>query len=123
MHCYTDRDYRIMNLPLALSGLWGIRPADLDYDSEADRLLRFKLSRPSTVYVIYQAKARRLPRWLRGFVRAEDLQVDIRTPGGLYPFLVYRRDFPAGAFALGGAHARGYAGQVILNYLTAFQPL
>ena len=123
MQCYTDRDYRIMNLPLALSGLWGIRPADLDYDSEADRLLRFKLSRPSTVYVIYQAKARRLPRWLRGFVRVEDLQVDIRTPGGLYPFLVYRRDFPAGPFALGGAHARGYAGQVILNYLTAFQPL
>ncbi len=123
MECYTDRDYRIINLPLALSGLHGIRPADLDYDSEADKLLRFKLARPCKVYIIYQAKAYQLPRWLRGFRRDETLQVDILTPGGLYPFFVYTRDFQAGSFAIGGAHADGYNGIVFLNYLTALQPL
>ncbi len=123
MQCYTDRDYRILNLPLALSGLHGVRPADLDYDSEASKLLRFKLRRPSTVYVIYQAKADQLPYWLRGFEREEGLQVDIETPGGLYPFFVYKRDFPAGAFAIGGAHAKGYSGIVFLNYLVAVKPL
>jgi hypothetical chaperone protein len=121
--CYTDRDYRIINLPLVLSGLHGVRPADLDYDSEADKLLRFTLSRPSTIYVIYQAKAHQLPNWLRGFKRELGLQVDIETIGGLYPFFVYSRDFPEGSFAIGGAHAKGYAGIVFLNYLLAARPL
>jgi hypothetical protein len=80
MTCYTDRDYRIINLPLTLSGLYGVRSADLDYDSEAHRLLRFGLIRPSKVYIIYQAKAKQLPYWLRGFEREINLQVDIQTP-------------------------------------------
>jgi hypothetical chaperone protein len=122
MQCYTDRDYQIINLPLTLSGLHAIRPADLDYDSDRQKLLRFKLSRPCKVYVIYQAKAEQLPYWLRGFRREEDLQVDIQTPGGLYPFFVYSRDFPAGAFAIGGAHAKGYNGIVFLNYIVAAKP-
>jgi hypothetical chaperone protein len=122
MQCYTDRDYQIINLPLALSGFHGIRSANLDYDSDERRLLRFKLNRPSKVYVIYQAKAEELPLWLRGFQREEALQVDIQTPGGLYPFFVYSRDFTAGAFALGGAHAEGYNGIVILNYIIAAVP-
>ncbi len=122
MQCYTDRDYQIINLPLALSGLYAIRPADLDYDSEEDRLLRFSLSRPSRVYVIYQAKAEELPLWLRGFQQEKGLQVDIQTPGGLYPFFVYSRVFPAGAFAVGGARSRGYRGNVIQNYLLAARP-
>jgi len=123
MRCYTDRDYHIINLPLSLSGLHAIRPADLDYDSDSEKLLRFKLNRPSSVYVIYQAKADQLPVWLRGFQRVEGLQVDIETPGGLYPFFVYSRDFPEGAFAIGGARARGYSGTVFLNYIVAAKPL
>jgi hypothetical chaperone protein len=122
MQCYTDQDYQIINLPLALSGFYGIRSANLDYDSDERRLLRFKLNRPSKVYVIYQAKAEDLPLWLRGFQREEALQVDIQTPGGLYPFFVYSRDFPAGAFALGGARAEGYNGIVFLNYIISAVP-
>jgi hypothetical protein len=106
-----------------LSGLYGVRTADLDYDSEANKLLRFKLKRPSTVYIVYQAKAHQLPNWLRGFERHENLKVDIDTPGGLYPFFIYSRDFPAGAFAIGGAHAKGYSGIVFMNYLMAVKPL
>jgi len=121
--CYTDRDYRLINLPLELSGLHALRSADLDYDSEADKLLRFALKRASRVYIIYQAKAQRLPFWLQGFKHEAALQVEIETPGGLYPFLVYSRDFPEGSFAIGGAHAKGYAGIVFLNYLMAVKPL
>lgn len=119
---YTDRDYEIVRLPLVLNGMHAIKPADLDYDSEDDRLVRFKLERPSKVYVIYQAKANHLPKWLRGFTREDMLQVDIDTPGGCYPFFVYSRDFPAGAFSLGGAHAKGYGGIVFLNYIVAAKP-
>lgn len=122
MLCYTDQDHQIINLPLALSGFYGIRTANLDYDSDERRLLRFKLDRPCKVYVIYQANAEELPHWLRGFQREEGLQVDVQTLGGLYPFSVYSRDFPAGAFVLGGAHAEGHAGIVLLNYLIAAIP-
>ncbi len=120
--CYTDRDYIVTTVPLTLAGLHTVMPADLDYDSTEDKLLRFKLTRPSKLYVIYQAKANQLPKWLQGFTREENLQVDIETPGGTYPFCVYSRDFPAGAFALGGAHAKGYSGIVFLNYLVAARP-
>ncbi len=121
--CYTDRDYTIVSLPLMLSGLHAIKPADLDYDSDAKKLIRFKLKRPSTVYVIYQAKAYNLPKWMQSFQIVPDVQVDIVTPGGRYPFLVYSRDFDAGAYAFGGAHAKGYNGIVFLNYLVAAKPL
>ncbi|MDF1515664.1 MAG: Hsp70 family protein [Anaerolineae bacterium] len=122
-HCYTDREYTIRNLPLELSGLHGIRTADLDYESDADRLIRFRLRRPCQVYVIYQAKAHALPKWLTGFTRLEHLQVDIDSPGGLYPFFVYSRNFTAGAFAIGGPRAKGYSGIVFMNYLVACKPV
>ncbi len=120
---YSDRDYTIEKLPLTLSGLHAVRPADLDYESEAKKLVRFKLTRPCTLYVIYQAKAETLPRWLRPFQRVEDWLVEIETIGGRYPYLVYQRDFPAGAFAIGGARAEGYRGNVFLNYLLAARPI
>ena len=120
---YTDRDYRLVKLPLMLSGLHAIRPADLDYDADDAALLRFNLARPARLYVIYQAKADHLPRWLRSFTRVADTQVEIETIGGRYPFFVYAKEFPAGPVALGGAHAPGYRGNVIMNYLVAAKPL
>ncbi len=119
---YTDRDYELVALPLALSGLPAVRPADLDYDSEDETLVHFTLDRRAEVYVIYQAMANALPRWLRSFALLPDTQVEIVTPGGRYPFLVYHRTFDAGSHRLGGAHAPGYRGSVILNYLLAFKP-
>ncbi|HNT76885.1 MAG TPA: Hsp70 family protein [Anaerolineae bacterium] len=122
-HAYTDRDYTILSLPLELSGAHAIQPADLDYDSEAEKLIRFKLKRPCKVYVIYQAKVNHLPKWLRSFKQEPNMQVDIITPGGRYPFAVYSRELDAGAYAMGGAHAQGYSGIVFMNYIMAVRPL
>ncbi len=121
--CYTDRDYTLARLPLTLSGLHALHTADLDYESEDEDLLSFELTRPSTVYVVYQAKAERLPHWLRDFTRDESMQVEIDTIGGRMPFFVYAREFPAGSVTLGGPHAPGYRGIVFLNYLVAVKPL
>lgn len=120
---YTDRDYMILSLPLELSGAHAFQPADLDYDSEAEKLIRFKLKRPCKVYVIYQAKVNHLPKWLRSFKQEPNMQVDIITPGGRYPFAIYSRDLDAGAYAFGGAHAPGYNGIVFMNYIMAVKPL
>ena len=121
--CYTDRDYPIISLPLELSGLHAIQTADQDFESAVQKLIRFKLTRSCAVYVIYQAKAQQLPHWLRGFELVPNLQVDIVSPGGRYPFLVYRRDLDVGAYALGGARAKGYHGIVFMNYIVAVKPL
>ena len=119
---YTDRDYTIVKLPLRLSGLHSIKTADRDYVSREEKLLRFQLSRPALVYVIYHAKANKLPRWLRDFKRIPGELVEIRTIGGRMPFFVYQRVYPAGPITLGGAHAAGYRGNVFLNYLVAVKP-
>ncbi|HEY89673.1 MAG TPA: Hsp70 family protein [Thermoflexia bacterium] len=119
---YTDRDYTLVKLPLRLSGLHAIKTADRDYVSTAEDLLRFQLTQPAQVYVIYHAKADTLPHWLRPFERLPGELVEINSIGGRMPFFVYRRAYPAGPVTLGGARAAGYRGTVFMNYLVAVQP-
>ncbi|MEA3309094.1 MAG: Hsp70 family protein [Chloroflexota bacterium] len=119
---YTDRDYSTVKLPLRLSGLHAIHTADRDYISTEEDLVRFQLTQPALVYVIYHAKAETLPHWLRSFERLPGELVEINTIGGRMPFFVYRRAYPTGTVTLGGAHAAGYRGNVFMNYLVAVQP-
>lgn len=121
--CYTDRDYTITRLPLALNGLHAVRTADLDYTDETENLLHLKLTRPSRIYVIYPALAKALPHWLRSWDREPEMLVEIDTPGGRMPFFAYSRDYPAGPITLGGPRAEGYRGTVFMNYLVATKPL
>ncbi len=121
--CYTDRDYVITRLPLALSGLHGVRTADLDYRDETAALLHLKLTRPTRVYVIYSALANALPEWLRSYQHQAEMLVEIETPGGRMPFFVYSQDLTPGPVTLGGPRADGYRGTVFMNYLVAFKPL
>ncbi len=120
--CYTDREYAIAKLPLALSGLYGVKTSGQDAQSEAPALLRLVLDRPSKVYVLYQALASHLPEWLRGWTREEGMQVEVDTADDRMPFLVYSRAFPAGPVILGGAHGPGYQGVAFLNYGVAVEP-
>mgnify|MGYP000036671058 CR=1 FL=1 len=119
---YTDRPYLITQLPLLLSGLPGIQPADLDYEVTADDHLRFQLTRDSVIYVAYQSTAESLPRWLREF-QPEPRHVAIDTPGGRMFFPVYSKTFPAGTVTLGGNQAAGCYGPAFMNYLVAAKPL
>ncbi|MBN1259154.1 MAG: Hsp70 family protein [Anaerolineae bacterium] len=119
---YTDRPYKIMRLPLALSGLPSIQTADLDYASRRRAHLRFELDRPATVYIAYLASAKRLPNWLHTF-HPEPLHVEIDHPGGRMMFPVYSREFPAGQVTLGGNQAEGVQGAAFMNYLVAVKPI
>jgi len=121
--CYTDREYTMAKLPLALSGLYGVRTSGQDAQSEAPALLRLALDRPTKVYVIYQALAYHLPGWLRDWMQEDGMQVELDTSGERMPFFVYSRTFPAGPVTLGGAHAPGYQGVAFLNYGVAVEPV
>ena len=122
MQCYTDRDYTVTRLPLKLSGLHALRTADLDYPDEREALLRFRLTNPSRVYVIYPALAKAVPHWLRAYQREPEMFIEIDTPGGRMPFFAYGRDHAAGLVTLGGPRAEGYRGTVFMNYLVAARP-
>lgn len=118
---YTDRPYRIMRLPLTLSGLPAIQTADLDYTANRESFLRFSLDRAARVYVAYLATAKQLPHWLRTFT-PEPMHIEIDHPGGRMLFPVYSRDYPAGQVTLGGNQARGSVGPAFMNYLVAVRP-
>ncbi len=120
---YTDRDYTLVRLPLLVSGLYSLRPADMDFETEADVQLEFDLERPARLYIIYQAKIVLMPEWLREFEVEPETFVEIDSIGGRMQFFVAGKDFPAGHVKLGGCHARGYAGLVFMNYLVAIKPL
>ncbi len=118
---YMDRPYTLMRVPLPLSGLPAIRPADLDYEAHDEAHLRFVLERPAKVYVGYLSTATSLPRWLRAFT-PEPMHLELEHPGGRYYFPIYSRDFPAGPVSLGGNQAEGCNGPAFLNYLVAVAP-
>ncbi len=119
--CYTDRDYTLTRVPLMLSGLPALRTADLDYEATDPELLRLTLDRPARVFVAFQAQAQALPEWLRPFRLHENSYLEVETPGGRMPFLIYSRDVPAGPLTLGGARAAGQHGPTFMNYLVAFR--
>ncbi len=115
---YTDRPYTFTQMPLLVSGLPAIQPADLDYEATRAKHLHFDLERPATVYVAYQSTATSLPEWLRRF-KPEPRHIEIDTPGGRMFFPLYSRNFPAGTVTLGGNQAKGCQGPAFMNYLVA----
>lgn len=115
--CYTDRAITITQCPVTLSGLPAIKIADADHEATSGKFLRFELQYPARVYVAYEASAKSLPRWLRAFER-ENGFIGIKGEWLEERLLqLYGKDFPAGTVTLGGNHAEGYSGDVLVNYL------
>jgi hypothetical chaperone protein len=119
---YTDRDYIITRLPLWLSGLPSIKPADLDYEVEQEEHLSFQLTKPSKVYIAYQSTPKSLPFWLKSFTPESGL-IEIEHINNKMPFPIYSKKFPAGKVTLGGNRAKGCHGPAFMNYLVAVEPI
>jgi len=121
--CYIDHPFTLSRVPLTLNGLPAIRTANLDKNAFTGDFLRFHLNEASRVYVAYHASATSLPEWLRSFT-PERMHMEVLDQwGAARIFEVYSKDFPSGTVVLGGNHARGYGGDVFLNYLVAVRRL
>ncbi|RMG06973.1 MAG: hypothetical protein D6731_24690, partial [Planctomycetota bacterium] len=98
---YTDRGARFLDTA-PLTGLPYLRTRDADAGVPGDRFLRFRVSRPVTVTVAYDARASWLPAWLHGWRR---LGRRLGTSDGARE--LFARDFPAGWVVLGGNQSPG----------------
>ena len=117
---YVDREYRIDNIPSALTGATWIRTHNDDKRASDDEFLHFEAVRPVDVFVAYdlgEERISRQPDWLTGTGRFEGegfastgLKISVVDSDGKTSLSVFRRRFPAGLISLGGNLAEGVEG-------------
>jgi hypothetical protein len=97
---YLDSDATLVRVPSALrDGRW-IVTANGDRDDRSNDYLRFRVDRPVTVYVAYDAGAEHRPAWLAGFA---DGGAALTTTCPEAPVMrLYSRAFDPGEVMLGG---------------------
>ncbi|CAK9048521.1 Cytochrome c [Durusdinium trenchii] len=117
---YTDRDYRIVDVPIELQGLPFLRTANNDDRSSGNRWLTMTSDDPVTLFVGVDARNPEPLAWMR--VNASDgfqeTGLEIVTTDAT--FRMYRKEFPAGEIVLGGnTNSPTDSGRG--NYLVAFE--
>jgi hypothetical protein len=113
---YNDRDYTFLKVPAVLNGAAFIQTANLDKWNTSRSFLTFRLTKQSTLYVLYDPRATALPAWLSGWTKLPDV-VKTNDPGTSY-LHVYSKTFPAGTITLGGNLASPAKG-ALTHYLVA----
>ena len=119
---YVDRDYLLETIPPVLEGAVWIRTANDDKLVEDARFLTFVTSRPITVYVGFDPRARSLPAWLESWTPT-DATIEVAGEA-IRGFRVHRREFEPGPVTLGGTSAKGasFGGEGRSHYLVALVP-
>ncbi|MGE5241964.1 MAG: SGNH/GDSL hydrolase family protein, partial [Bacteroidota bacterium] len=109
---YVDQAYTLSSVPAAIaSGVW-VSTANAEKNTSGANYIDFRVDRPVTVYVAYDAGAGSLPNWLNPAVSGfADTLLEIQTTDPLSPRLhLYSKVFPAGTVSLGGNLAAGAVG-------------
>ena len=113
---YTDRSYRLVEIPAALEGYPFIRSANNDAEAHENGGMEFELLFPSTVYVADDLRGERLPEWLSD--RFEATEMYLKTNDAHHR--IYRADFPAGKVKLGSNSQGNRAPKA--SYLVIIEP-
>jgi hypothetical protein len=119
---YVDRDYALRRIPTGLEGAVWIRTANDDKEIDAERFVTFQVTRPVTVYVGFDRRAKERPVWLAEWeLLPERIEVD---RDGMGYFELYRREVPAGLVTLGGNSAppADWGGEGKSHYVIALVP-
>lgn len=98
---YTDRDYRILEVPSELTGIPFLRTANNDDRRQVDRLISFQSDTDLKLLVGVDARNKHPLKWMKigepdGF-KDTGLQIVTNDP----VFNVYEKPFPAGEISLG----------------------
>jgi hypothetical protein len=120
---YIGDAFRINRIPTELSGMPSIRVAAADMEAFSETFLSFDVHRTVRVYVGYESTAIERPRWLRDWQRDEktiEIADDWRSPRILK---LYSKIYEPGTVMLGGNKARGFAGDIPINYIVIVKAL
>ncbi len=115
---YTDRDYTLLKVPLALHGADFLQTANADDGSRGGGWLSFEALLPIRVHVALDTRQTNVPKWLREGFSLSDQQVKADH----WTFQLYTRDYPAGSVQLGGNTDDGKGGGKS-NYIVILEPL
>ena len=121
MAYYTDRDYKLTNVPSDYLGLSAIViPNDDRNNTSSSGYLTFVMPDDGMVYVAYDSRAKSLPNWMSGFSATGDR---IYTSLSSQPYLVvFEKWYAAGVTVnLGGNKATGFSGGTVSNYLVFYE--
>jgi hypothetical chaperone protein len=120
--CYVERDTVIRKMPVDLTGLRAIRPANLDSECTDDDLITITLDKPRMIYVAYASSAHNIPQWLRSFKEEPDYKIEVMDDWwGIKELQVYSKEFPAGEVKLGANRAWGAEGRCDPHYLVIME--
>ncbi len=115
---YTDRGYKLMQLPAALHGADFIQTANEDDGSHGDAWLTCEALLPTRVSVAVDVRMPQPPRWVREHFQ----RTDRRLVTDDFTAQLYSRDYSHGPIELGGNTDDGKAGGKG-NYLVVLEPL
>lgn len=101
---YIDRAYTFVKVPEPLVGATYIKMAMEDKYAKDDDYFTMTVSKPVTVYVSFDNRAKALPAWLQGWEKTGHALAT--TDRSCRPN-VYARTFPAGVVSLGGNSSPG----------------
>ncbi|MAH97186.1 MAG: hypothetical protein CMI66_13615 [Pedosphaera sp.] len=94
---YTDRPYRLLQIPEQLAGETFIRGANADADAGEGAGMQFELLFPSTVFVADDTRGEKTPDWLSASFTASDMFLQTQDSR----HRLYAADVPAGLVKLG----------------------
>jgi len=120
MAYYTDRSYKLTDLPSEYMGMNMIKtPNDDRNRTYATDYLTFQMPYDGTVYVAIDARAASLPNWMSGF---KDTGDRIYTSLSSQPHLeVYSKTYYSGACVNFGANkGTGFSGSTISNFIVFY---
>ncbi|MBT3374218.1 MAG: DUF1080 domain-containing protein [Lentisphaerae bacterium] len=109
---YIDREYTITKLPEPLVAADRIKTAMEDKYSKGDAFITFNINRPARVYVCYDNRAKKSPKWLKGWTRTKDA---IASTDRACKLILYTKVWPAGKVVLGGNAAPGMGAMYIIG--------
>ena len=114
---YTDRKYRLLDIPPELTGETFVQAANRDAEAEGTSALSLDLRYPSTVYLADDVRGGALPEWAAAMFRPTDLT--LRTSDATHR--IYKAEFAAGELMLGG-NKQGITAPKA-NYLVIVRPM
>ncbi len=121
---HTDRVTRIVDHPVRLEGIWGLRTHSIE--ELHDMPVRFTVEFDSYVYVAFEDIANPVPNWLRAGQGWTSTNEVVETTDPDRNYTLYRRWFAAGSeVTLGGANSYSGAspsGSPFLNYFAYVYP-